>query len=74
MVLQALRLRHAPAWQRLAPAMLVGALACFAGVWTLALVDDLPRGLSQKLLVAGIAGWLVAAAIHAARVNRARFC
>ena len=54
--------------------MLMGTLAYFAGVWMLALVGDLPRGLSQKLLVAGIAGWLVAAAIHAARVNRARFC
>ena len=51
----------------------MGTLACFAGVWMLALVGDLPRGLSQKLLAAGIASWLAAAAIHAARVNRARF-
>lgn len=57
MVLQAWRLRHAVAWQKFAPALLVGALACFAGVWVLALVGDLPRGLSQKVLVAGIVVW-----------------
>lgn len=62
MVLQAWRLRHAPAWQRLAPTLLAGALACFAGVWVLALASDLPRGLSQKVLVAGIVVWLTLAA------------
>lgn len=62
MVLQALRLRHAPEWRRLVPMLLAGALACFAGVWVLALAGDLPRGLSQKLLVAGIVGWLTVVA------------
>jgi len=58
MVLQAWRLRAAPAWRRIAPMLLGWALACFAGVWVLALVRDLPRGLSQKALVALIVGWL----------------
>jgi len=58
MVLQAWRLRAAPAWRRVAPVLLGWALASFAGVWVLALVRELPRGLSQKVLVAMIVGWL----------------
>ena len=70
MVLQAWRLRAAPAWQRIAPALLGWALACFAGVWVLALVRELPRGLSQKLLVAMIVGWLGWAAWRCWRTQR----
>ena len=74
MVLQALRLRHAPEWRQLVPMLLAGALACSAGVWVLALADDLPRGLSQKLLVAGIVAWLATTALQSTRLNRGRSC
>ncbi len=58
MVLQAWRLRFAPHWQRIAPVLLGWAVTCFAGVWVLALVRELPRGLSQKVLVLMIVAWL----------------
>ena len=57
MSLQAWRLRQAHDWQRIAPVLLGWALACFTGVWVLALFRDLPRGLSQKALVAAIVLW-----------------
>lgn len=58
MVLQAWRLRFAPRWQRITPTLLGWAIACFAGVWVLALARDLPRGFSQKVLVVMIVAWL----------------
>lgn len=70
MVLQAWRLRAAPNWQRLAPVLLGCAIACFAGVWVLALARDLPRGLSQKLLVVAIATWLGWVAVKLLRPAR----
>ena len=72
MVLQAWRLRAAPAWQRVAPVLLAWAMACFAGVWVLALVRDLPRGLSQKALVLMIVAWLGMVAWRMWRRRRAR--
>lgn len=71
MVLQAWRLRAAPAWRRVAPALLGWALACFAGVWVLALVRELPRGLSQKVLVTMIVVWMGAVALRRMRVRTA---
>jgi hypothetical protein len=70
MVLQAWRLRAAPAWRQVAPVLLGWALACFAGVWVLALVRELPRGLSQKVLVAMIVGWLGTVALRYWRGTR----
>ncbi len=58
MVLQALRLRLDPHWRRAWPGLLAWALLCVASIWVLALWRDAPRGLSQKLVIALIVGWL----------------
>ncbi|MDH5823923.1 DUF998 domain-containing protein [Luteimonas sp. RD2P54] len=58
MVLQAWRLRDDPRWRQRFGFAFALALACFLGVWALALWRDLPRGLAQKALVAMIAAWL----------------
>ncbi|WP_257644158.1 DUF998 domain-containing protein [Luteimonas salinisoli] len=58
MLLQAWRLRADPHWRGRFAFAFALALAAFAGVWLLALWRDLPRGLSQKVLVAVIAAWL----------------
>jgi len=71
LVLQAIRLRHDPAWRTQARWLLPWALACFAAVWVLALWRDLPRGLTQKCVIMIIIGWLVTAtAILHARAKR----
>lgn len=67
MLLQAWRLRAAEGWRRISPALLAWAAACFGGVWVLALVRELPRGASQKLLVLMILAWLCAVALHLRR-------
>lgn len=72
MVLQAWRLRHAPGWRPQAPLLLAWAAACFAGVWVLALAPGLPRGLSQKVLVAMIVAWLAGTAVRLWRDARTR--
>ncbi|WP_262378568.1 hypothetical protein [Luteimonas viscosa] len=48
------------------------ALACFAAIWVLALWRDLPRGLSQKAVIALIVGWLGAVALLLQRRARLR--
>lgn len=70
MVLQSLRLRHDPAWRGLARLALAWAVLCVLGVWALALLADLPRGLAQKALVAAIVAWLVAVALGLYRTTR----
>jgi hypothetical protein len=70
MVLQALRLRLDPAWQRFARLALPWAVLCFLGVWALALLADLPRGLSQKALVAAIVAWLVMVSLRLHQTTR----
>ena len=67
MLLQAWRLRAATTWRRITPALMAWAAACFAGVWVLALVRELPRGASQKLLVLMILAWLALAALRLRR-------
>ena len=62
-VLQAMRLRHDPRWHRHRRWLLPWALACFAGIWLLALWRELPRGLAQKAVIGLIVGWLAAVAI-----------
>lgn len=69
-VLQALRLRHDPRWRRHLRWVLPWALACFAAIWVLALWRDLPRGLSQKGVIALIVGWLGAVALVSLRHAR----
>lgn len=62
-VLQAMRLHRDPRWHRHRYWLLPWALACFAGIWVLALWPGLPRGLAQKTLIALIVGWLAAVAV-----------
>jgi hypothetical protein len=59
-VLQALRFRLDPAWRRHVRWLLPWAVACFAAIWVLALWRDAPRGLTQKVVIAMIVGWLAA--------------
>jgi hypothetical protein len=72
MVMQAWRLRHAPGWRCRTSRLLAWAAACFLGVWVLALARELPRGLSQKVLVAMIVAWLAWAAMLLWRSAMAR--
>lgn len=62
MLLQAWRLRADPGWRRRFVVAFVWAACCFAGVWALAFWRELPRGLAQKTLIAGIVGWLALSA------------
>ena len=62
MLLQGWRLRGDVRWRhRFVPAF-AGAAACFAGLWVQALWRDVPRGLTQKLLIVMILAWLACAA------------
>jgi len=70
-VLQALRLRLDPRWRRHVRWLLPWAIACFVAVWVLALWRELPRGLSQKVVIALIVGWLAAVATLLGRQVRA---
>jgi len=71
MVIQSWHLRRDNAWRRRHTALLSVALACFAGMWTYVFWHAVPRGLGEKLLIAGILVWLVLAAwwlrVHAMR-------
>lgn len=62
LVLQAMRLRRDPQWQRHARWLLPWAIACFIAIWVLAFWRDAPRGLAQKTVIAMIVGWLAAVA------------
>jgi len=62
MLIQSWRLRRDAAWRRHFVAAFSLAVACFVGMWTYFLWRDAPRGLSQKLLIAGILTWLELAA------------
>lgn len=62
MLLQAWRLRHDAHWRRWFRAAFAYAALCFALLWVQAFWRALPRGLSQKLLILLILGWLIAAA------------
>lgn len=62
MLLQSWRLRADPRWRpRFACAFGYAAL-CFAALWVQAGWHDVPRGLTQKLLIAVMLGWLLLAA------------
>lgn len=62
MLLQACRMRLDVYWRPWARPAFLGALTCFTGLWVQALWRDLPRGLSQKVLVLMILLWLAAMA------------
>ncbi len=62
MLLQSVRMRHDTAWRgRFLLAFCLGA-ACFAAMWIHALWREVPRGLSQKVVIALILAWLGLAA------------
>ncbi len=61
--LQSLCFRRDPAWRGRAGGLLLWAIACVAAVVVLASCRELPRGLSQKAVIAMILGWLAFVAI-----------
>lgn len=70
MLLQAWRWRADPGFRhRFAPAFWLAVL-CFLALWTHVLVRDLPRGASQKAVIALIGLWLVLAAGWVGRDRR----
>ncbi|MDR0181839.1 DUF998 domain-containing protein [Lysobacter arvi] len=70
MLLQSWAFRRDPRWrQHFAMAFGLAAF-CFAGLWLHALWRDLPRGLSQKAVIAAIVAWLVLAALWLRRTSR----
>ncbi|HET7662998.1 MAG TPA: DUF998 domain-containing protein [Rhodanobacteraceae bacterium] len=70
MLLQSARMRLDARWKpRFKPA-LIGATVCFAALWVQALWRDLPRGLSQKVLVLLILTWLAMATFEVWRGSR----
>ncbi|MEW9570670.1 DUF998 domain-containing protein [Rhodanobacter sp. Si-c] len=62
MLLQAWRLRGDARWRRWFRPAFAYATICFVLLWVQASWRALPRGLSQKVLIVLILGWLVAAA------------
>ncbi|HEX7341010.1 MAG TPA: DUF998 domain-containing protein [Rhodanobacteraceae bacterium] len=67
MLLQAWRMRLDVRWRSRFAWAFGGAWVCFVGLWVQVLWRDLPRGLSQKVLVLLILTWLVAVAWQASR-------
>ncbi|WP_243733007.1 DUF998 domain-containing protein [Luteimonas yindakuii] len=59
MLVQSAWLRHDVRWRTRMPLALAIAMAAFAGLWTLVLVDGLPRGAAQKAVIAVIVLWLL---------------
>lgn len=70
LVLQSLRFGQDPHWRPRRRWALPWALLCFAAVWVLALWRQAPRGLTQKLVIALILGWLFAVALQLLRQTR----
>ncbi|MBD8900279.1 DUF998 domain-containing protein [Rhodanobacter sp. DHG33] len=62
MLLQAWRWRGDPHWRRWFRSAFAYAALCFVLLWVQAFWRTLPRGLSQKMLILLILGWLIAAA------------
>ena len=62
MLWQSWRFRTDPHWSGRFAVAFGLALFCFAALWVLALWRELPRGLSQKLVVMAILAWLALAA------------
>jgi hypothetical protein len=58
MLLQSAVLHRDPRWRGVAPLALVLAVLAFAGLWAHALWRELPRGASQKAVVALYLAWL----------------
>lgn len=59
MLLQSAWLRHDPRWRTWMPGALGIAAVAFAALWALVLGGNLPRGVSQKAVIAIIAAWFV---------------
>ncbi|WP_206860660.1 DUF998 domain-containing protein [Lysobacter changpingensis] len=62
MLVQSWALRRDPRWRRHFALAFGLAVFCFVALWLHALWRDLPRGLSQKAVIAAIVAWLVLAA------------
>ena len=62
MLMQSWALRRDPRWRRQFALAFGLALFCFAALWLHALWRELPRGLSQKAVIAAILVWLALAA------------
>jgi len=62
MLMQSWALRRDPRWRRHFALAFGLALLCFLALWLHALWRDLPRGLSQKTVIAAILVWLALAA------------
>lgn len=73
MLLQSAWLGRDARWRTWMPGALGIAVAAFAALWALVLVGDLPRGISQKAVIAIIAAWFVFVwtALHAQQRERA---
>lgn len=73
MLLQSAWLGRDARWRTWMPGALGIAVTAFAALWALVLVGDLPRGISQKAVIAIIAAWFVFvwAALHAQQRERA---
>ena len=72
MLLQAWRLRGDPDWRRRSAFAFAWAISCFAAVWLLAFWRELPRGLTQKTVIAAIVGWLALSAWWLRRPARSK--
>jgi len=62
MLMQSWALRRDPRWRRHFAQAFGLAVFCFVALWLHALWRDLPRGLSQKVVIAAILVWLALAA------------
>lgn len=62
MMLQGWHLRADVRWQRWFKPAFSSAVVCFVALWVQALWRDVPRGLTQKVLIVLILAWLVLAA------------
>lgn len=67
MLLQSARMRLDVRWRPWFKPAFTGAAVCFVALWVQVLWRDLPRGLSQKVLILLILAWLAAAAFGAWR-------
>lgn len=64
MLLQSAVLRHDPYWRPVAAPLLAVAALAFAGLWLHALWRELPRGASQKAVIALYLLWLCGVALR----------
>lgn len=69
MLVQSWSLRHDPHWRRYFALAFGLAVFCFAALWVHALWRELPRGLSQKVVIVAILAWLGLASLWLRRAG-----